>query len=66
MTLFYGQNSIKYSLKSSATLHFKDSKLKNFPYKASYLQRSTRASKLQFQPSPSQQKELPTAQFVRY
>ena len=50
MTLFSGQNSIKSSLKSSAILHFRDSKLKNFPYKAWLLQRSTRASKLQFQP----------------
>ena len=58
MTLFSGQNSIKSSLKSSAILHFRDSKLKNFPYKAWLLQRSTRASKLQFQPprSPPQPK----------
>ena len=49
MTLFYGQNSMKSSLKSRAILHFRDSKLTNFPYKASHLQRSTRASKLQFQ-----------------
>ena len=61
VTLFNGQNSIRSSLKSSAILHFRDYKLKNFPYKASHLQRSTRASKLQFQP-PSHQKELiPTA-----
>ena len=60
MTLFYGQNSIKSSLKSSAILHFRDSKLKNFRYKASHLQRSTRASKLQLQPSP-----LTTKSFLR-
>ena len=48
----YGQNSFKSSLKSSAILHFRDSKLKNFPYKASHIQRWTRASKLQFQPPP--------------
>ena len=64
--VFYCQDSIKSSLKSSAILHLRNSKLKNFPYKDSHLQRSTRASKLQLQPSPSQQKELPTAQFVRY
>ena len=60
MTLFYGQNSIKSSLKSSDILHLRNSKLKNFPYKASHLQRSTRASKLQLQSTPSQQKELRT------
>ena len=65
MTLFYGQNSIKSSLKSSAILHFRDSKLKNVRYKASHLQRLTRAYKLQFQPSlPSHQKEHPKARFV--
>ena len=31
-------------------LHFRDSKLKKFPYKVSHLQRSTRAPKFQFQP----------------
>ena len=59
MTLFYGRNSIKSFLKSSGILHFRDSKLKNFPYKVSHLQRSTRASKLQFQ-APNK-KQLPTA-----
>ena len=48
--VFYCQDSIKSSIKSSAILHFRNSKLKNFPYKASHLWRSTRASKLQFQP----------------
>ena len=50
--VFYCQDSIKSSLKSSAILHFRNPKLKNFSYKASHLQRSTRASKLQFQPPP--------------
>ena len=59
--VFYCQDSIKSSIKSSAILHFRNSKLKNFPYKASHLWRSTRASKLQFQPPPPNQKELPTA-----
>ena len=40
------------SLKSSAILHFRDFKFKNFPYKASHIQYSTQASKLQFQPLP--------------
>ena len=48
---FLCENSIKSSVKSSAILNFRDSKLKNFPYKVSHLQRSTRASELQFQPS---------------
>ena len=48
--VFYCQDSIKSSLKSSAILHFRNSKLKNFSYKALHLLRSTRASKLQFQP----------------
>ena len=56
MTLFYDQNSTKFSLNSSAILHFRDSKLKNFPYKASQLQRSTRAAKLQSQASPKHKK----------
>ena len=60
--VFYCQDSIKFFLKSSVILHLRNSKLKNFPYKTSHLQCSTRASKLQFQlPSPPNQKELPTA-----
>ena len=67
MTLFYGQNSMKSSLKSSAIYTaFQRLQAKKFPLKALRLQRSTRASKLQLRPSPSQQKEIPTAQFVRY
>ena len=48
--VFYCQDSIKSSLKSSTILHFRNLKLKNFSYKASHLQSSIRASKLQFQP----------------
>ena len=50
--VFYCQDSIKSSLKSSTILHFRNPKLNNFSYKASHLRRSTRASKLQFQPPP--------------
>ena len=56
MTLFYCQNSIKFSLKSSAILHFRDSELNNFPYKVSHLQRPTRAPHFNFSPPPPQPK----------
>ena len=57
MTLFYGQNSIKSSQKFSACmLHFRDSKLENFPYKASHLQRSTRASNFNYNLPPHNKK----------
>ena len=58
MTLFYGQNSIKSSLKSSAILHFRDSELKNFPYKASDLQRPTRASNFSYNLPPHNKKSF--------
>ena len=59
--VFYCRDSIKSALKPCAILHFRNSKPKIFPYKASHLQRSTRASKFQFQHPPPNQKELPTA-----
>ena len=58
MTLFYGQNSMKSSQKSSAILHFRDSKLKNFPYKASHLKRSTRASNFNYNLPPHNKKSF--------
>ena len=49
---FYGQNSIKSPLKSSAILHFRDSKLKNFPYKAGSCSARLGLPNFNFSPPP--------------
>ena len=60
LLFFYCHDSIKSSLKSSAILHFRNSKLKNFPYSL-----APAALDSGFQTSisapPPNQKELPTA-----
>ena len=57
---FYCQDSIKSSLKSSALLHFRNSKLKNSPIKPVALDSGFQTSIS----APPNQKELPTALII--
>ena len=59
LLFFYCQDSIKFSLKSSAILHFRKSKLKISPIKPRTC--SARLGLPNFNFSPLNQKELPTA-----